>query len=128
MTTVYEDAVIQIDILGQKYTVRLVPKSADERFENLKCNGLCDYSTHEIIMWNLTQEENNVGNLKTSIHHVLYHELVHAFMFESGLGSDWEHKDFGQEETTVDWIAWQAPKIVKAAEEIIEQFKERGDA
>ena len=128
MTTVYEDAAIPVDILGQKYIVRLIPKSGDERFEKLKCDGFCDYSTREIIMWNMTQEENDVGNLKTSIHHILYHELVHAFMFESGLGSDWEHKEYGQEETTVDWIAWQAEKIVNAAKEVIGQLKERSDA
>ena len=125
--TVYEDAAIPVIILGQKYMVRLVPESADYRFKKHKCDGFCDFSTHEIIMWNMTQEDSDIGNLKASIHHTLYHELVHAFMYESGLGSDWEHKEYGQEETTVDWIAWQAEKIVNAAREVFEQFKERGD-
>jgi hypothetical protein len=36
-------------------------------------------------------------------------------MAESGLQSNWEHnQEFGQDETTVDWIAIQLPKIVKA--------------
>ena len=32
----------------------------------------------------------------------------------SGLAENWEHKDYGQEETVVDWFAVQGPKIYKA--------------
>ena len=32
-------------------------------------------------------------------------------MFESGFGENFEHKQFGQEETVIDWIAIQFPKI-----------------
>ena len=43
----------------------------------------------------------------------LRHELVHAFMFESGLAENWEHKNLGQEETVVDWVAIQFPKLLE---------------
>ena len=46
------------------------------------------------------------------------HELIHAFMDESGFGDCFEHKDFGQEETVVDWFAYQMPKITKLADDI----------
>lgn len=37
-----------------------------------------------------------------------------SVMFESGLAENWEHKDYGQEETVVDWFAIQGPKIYRA--------------
>ena len=45
---------------------------------------------------------------------MLRHEIVHAFMFESGLAENWEHKNIGQEETVVDWFAIQGLKIYNA--------------
>ena len=44
---------------------------------------------------------------------ILRHEIIHAFMFESGLGFNFEHKPFGQDETMIDWFAIQYPKIKK---------------
>ena len=43
----------------------------------------------------------------------LRHELVHAFMYESGLAENWEHKNFGQEETVVDWVTIRFPKLLE---------------
>lgn len=42
---------------------------------------------------------------------IIRHEIIHAFMFESGLGFNFEHKPFGQDETMIDWFAIQYPKI-----------------
>jgi hypothetical protein len=45
----------------------------------------------------------------------LRHEIIHAFLYESGLGPNFEHyKQFGHEETIVDWFAIQYPKIEEA--------------
>lgn len=44
---------------------------------------------------------------------IIRHEIIHAFMFESGLGFNFEHKPFGQDETMIDWFAIQYPKIKK---------------
>jgi hypothetical protein len=41
------------------------------------------------------------------------HELVHAFLFESGLHND----SWAANEAAVDWIANQFPKILKAFQE-----------
>lgn len=49
----------------------------------------------------------------------LRHEITHAFMAESGLQSNWKHiKEFGHDETTVDWFAIQYPKIYKVFAEL----------
>ena len=44
---------------------------------------------------------------------IIRHEIIHAFMFESGLGFNFEHKPFGQDETMIDWFAIQYPKMRK---------------
>ena len=125
---VYENTAIPVEVLGQQYMVRLIPKENDKRFDTLNCDGFCDYSTHELILCNLTLEkDNDAGNVSAAITHILYHEMVHAFMFESGLAADWEHKQYGQEETVVDWIAWQAPKIVRAVQDVSSRFGVKED-
>ena len=44
---------------------------------------------------------------------VFLHEVVHAFLFESGLsGNSW-----AANEEIVDWMAHQIPKIVQSLEE-----------
>ena len=49
-------------------------------------------------------------HLKTYRQQVIRHELVHAFLFESGLGAD----SWGINEEIVDWIAYQFPKMAEA--------------
>ena len=49
----------------------------------------------------------------TDVKRIIRHEIIHAFMFESGLGFNFEHKPYGQDETTIDWFAIQYPKIKK---------------
>ena len=49
----------------------------------------------------------------------LRHEIIHAFLSESGLDCNFEHlKQFGHEETMVDWIAIQFPKIYEVYKEV----------
>ena len=97
----------EINILGTQYKVLF------EEFKDvMECDGLCDVTTHEIKV--RKNNVNKVGNMDELIKRALRHENIHAFMFESGLGFDWQHsEEFGHDETTVDWFATQAPKIYK---------------
>ena len=52
------------------------------------------------------------------VNRILRHEIIHAFLYESGLGFNWEHKPYGHEETMVDWLAIQYPKIKKVFEKL----------
>ena len=45
---------------------------------------------------------------------VLRHEIIHAFLLESGLQENFTHPEYGHDETFIDWIAVQFPKILKA--------------
>ena len=58
------------------------------------------------------------GNLPEYQKNCVRHEIIHAFMEESGLSGNFEHKSIGIEETTVDWFAIQSPKIFKVFQEL----------
>lgn len=45
---------------------------------------------------------------------VLRHEIVHAFLFESGIDSS---SEWARNEEIVDWIALQFPKLLDAFKE-----------
>lgn len=101
-----------INVLGKVYHVCVVPKSSDPRLE--ECDGLCDKTSKLILVDDCTGKDCNLDNPEVYINKVIRHELVHAFLFESGLTECWEHKRTGHEETTIDWIASMFPKLVLA--------------
>lgn len=62
-------------------------------------------------------EECEVGEFEVYQKSIIRHEIIHAFMYESGLDANFEHANqFGHEETIIDWIAIQFPKLYKAFE------------
>jgi hypothetical protein len=100
-----------VNVLGTDYTVEKFKRADDECL--CDCDGYCDKTSKRIVV----AEKDSVCNLDDFEHHqkkVLRHEIVHAFMFESGLAENWEHKNIGQEETVVDWFAIQGLKIYNA--------------
>jgi hypothetical protein len=121
----YKECSVGVSILGTEYILHICPSSKDKRFEELNCAGFCDESTHELFVSNLTdpKEKVSVSDSMYCIRVAIRHEMVHAFLYESGLGSDWEHKEFGHEETTVDWIARKLPAMYEAYLKIISQIE-----
>lgn len=99
-----------VNILGTKY--KIVFKAVGDA----NYDGLCD--PYSKIITIRTDNTNNISNFDFVINLSLRHEIIHAFMFESGLGHCWEHKPIGHEETTVDWFAYQAPNIYKVFSEL----------
>ena len=107
-----------INVLGTEYTIIVKKYDEDEAFERRSIDGYCDSYKKEIVVcdmntykgWEHEDEETKVICQKQT----LRHEIVHAFMYESGLAENWEHKDIGQEETVVDWFAIQGVKIYNA--------------
>lgn len=80
-------------------------------------DGYCDYTSKKILI--RKDNYNNVGNFEQLMKEQLRHEIIHAFLAESGLQSNFEHcQKFGHEETMVDWIAIQFPKILKVYQEL----------
>ena len=98
---------MKIDVLGTEYTVEFT----DLKDEGI--DGFCDYTSKHIVI--RADNVNNLEDFKYNQKKQLRHEIVHAFLSESGLQSNFEHcSKFGHEETIVDWIAIQFPKLLNA--------------
>lgn len=103
---------IKVNVLGTEYTVEYRGKDEDKML-GTSCDGYCDHTAQLIVVCS-ADEDWDLADTTMYQKQVLRHELIHAFMFESGLGGSWEHKQFGQEETTVDWMARLFPKMLAA--------------
>lgn len=97
-----------VNILGTKYVIQYKSPSNDKFLR--KCDGYCDTSSKNIVV---TTENSDLDDFPAYQKKCLRHEIIHAFFYESGLAENWEHKNFGQEETIVDWIAIQFPKLLE---------------
>lgn len=101
--------------MGTDYTIVLVTDAVDKRLAYI--DGFCDDTTKEIYVDNYEahqDEPHKKSNLDVQIKKNIRHELVHAFLFESGLA---ENSPWAQNEELVDWIAIQGPKLWKAWQE-----------
>lgn len=103
-----------VNVLGSDYTVTVTSETDEPRLKNK--DGLCDDSSKEILAedYKTVSSEDSKRNLLLQTKKTLRHELVHAFLFESGLA---ENSDWAQNEEIVDWIAIQGPKLLKAWQE-----------
>ncbi len=103
---------MKINVLGEEYTVDIIPKSEDPKFADGN-DGYADTSEKRCVIDDMSDSENDVfvkGDLKKYRKQVIRHELLHAFLFESGLDvNSWAYN-----EELVDWMAIQFPKIAKA--------------
>ena len=95
----------KIFILGERYTI-----TTDEELKD--CDGLADKSIRELKICKTLFEESIVGELQNKlmvVDKVARHEVIHAFLYESGLQ---ECSNFDLEQM-VDWIAIMYPKMEK---------------
>lgn len=104
-----------VNILGAIYTVKFGNKKDYPMLEN--CDGYTDTSCGEIIVYDMKDIENEVDrkkNLETYKNKVARHEVLHAFLYESGLANNsYNVEDIGwaENEEMVDWFAIQFRKI-----------------
>ena len=106
---------IKVNVLGAEYTIEIVPPDQDEIMKNGDCDGYTDKTSRKIVV--STMPESDLYDVRQYQKQVIRHELIHAFMNESGLQGNYEHYNkYGQEETMVDWIAIQFPKLLRAFE------------
>ena len=109
----------QINILGTKY--KIIFKS-DKYEVRLKENwGFTDFHTKEIYIRDDIEKEtnNSCKNLVDFKNKVLRHEILHAFLYESGLRENsTSSMSWAENEEMVDWFAIQFPKLLKVYEEL----------
>ena len=105
-----------ISILGQEYEVNT---ACDELNKTAK-DGLCyEYDKRiEVRPSEFMLNDADSKELKEKRYEeVVRHELVHAFFSESGLDN------YSMDETLVNWLAMQIPKINKAVDEVMKAHK-----
>ena len=101
----------KVNILGTEYTIE------QRELKNEEIDGFTDNTSKLIVI--RSDNTNNLGDFEYLQKKQLRHEILHAFMSESGLQCNWQHvEQFGQDETTVDWFAIQSPKIFKLFQEL----------
>ena len=114
-TTIVPKKKMKVNVLGTVYRIKYVT-SLDGR------GGETDFYTKEIRIseQNDIPAEYKTDNLKEMQRHVLRHELIHAFLFESGMDqSSAAHEAWAVNEEMIDWMAIQMPKIMAAYESVI---------
>ncbi len=111
---------MQIKVLGTPYTLKESNKVDDPALES--CDGYCDDTVKVCVIdtMNCTDAmaKQDMQDYKKK---VIRHELVHAFLSESGLSTN----SWAANEEIVDWIAAMFPKM-KIAFEQAERLAERG--
>ena len=112
----------KINVLGTDYTLRRVDNGQDEYMEKMHYGGYCDGGTKEIVILNLKScpewEKDPDEVIKAKENETIRHELIHAFLNESGLqwNSFTPDNAWAKNEEMVDWFAIQMPKMLKAFE------------
>lgn len=105
----------QINVLGTAYTLTICSESVEPRLKG--CDGFCDETTKELFCEDYSidrGDQNCKQQLLVQIRKVKRHEIIHAFLFESGLA---ENSPWAQNEEMVDFFAIQFPKLLNAFRE-----------
>lgn len=101
----------KINILGTEYEIEYKELSSGS-----DCDGYCDYTSKHIVI--RSDNANELEGFAWAQKKQLRHEIIHAFLAESGLQANFEHcNKWGHEETVIDWFAIQFPKLLKVFEE-----------
>lgn len=99
-----------INVLGTTYAIDERSAAEDKLLED--CDGYCDKTTKLIVIAERA-DDCDLGDFEKYRKKVMRHEIIHAFLHESGLSECWTHEN-GHDETYVDWIAVQFPKLLDA--------------
>lgn len=102
-------------VLGTEYEIMTdvpeegMPENAD---------GACDVTTKTICIAKMTIDRNSVKDMESYKKKVIRHEILHAFLYESGIAEcSMDCDSWGSNEEMVDWFAIQAPKLLAAFED-----------
>ena len=104
-----------VHILGTEWAIRVIHAKEDQRLGD--CDGYTD-KTSKLIVVDDCRDRSNFDEPMAYIRKVIRHEIIHAFMLESGLDECLMHEDMGQEEQIIDWFAYQYPKIKKVIDSV----------
>lgn len=102
-----------VDVLGTQYVIVFMNDTQEPKLK--ECDGFIDVSTKEIVVRIIESTAGSLQDLKAYTNKVIRHELIHAFLHESGL---WNNSNscsqWALNEEMVDWLAIQFHKIQAA--------------
>lgn len=125
---------MKVNVLGTQYTVIFNTLAENNRYK--QCDGYCDFHVKEIHVRkhkddDVDRDEMTIPEKSMKIYEkkCLRHELIHAFLFESGLDCNFGDIDgWARNEEMIDWMAIQMPKIMAAYDSIVKQRLKYADA
>lgn len=124
MKKLFVSVPMKIDILGTEYRIEIHKVSEDSFMEEKSFAGYCDEENKLIVVADMSEEKYFVGMdekaQETYCKKTLRHEIMHAFLNESGLSDSSNCYDgaWAKNEEMVDWIAIQSPKIFSTFKEM----------
>ena len=107
----------KVNILGTEYTIETHKVSEDSYLEENKFSGYCGEEDKLIVVADMSEEKYFTGMDEKAQEiyrkRTLRHEIVHAFLNESGLSDNSNRYggSWAKNEEMVDWFAIQSPKI-----------------
>lgn len=105
---------MKVKILGTEYEI--IRDASEKDYPQLKnADGFTDFSIKRIVIADFEKDENSIDDLEQYKMKVLRHELIHAYIYESGLA---ENCDWARNEELIDWIAIQFGKMVNTFIEV----------
>lgn len=109
-----------VKILGTNYRIEYKTRKEDLKLENV--DGYCDFSIKKIVCIKRLEEDKDLldlADLSAIDKRILRHEILHAFIYESGLWTDsFSVQNWGTNEEMTDWFAIQTPKIFEVYKEL----------
>lgn len=106
-----------VNILGTKYDIKYAKASEDRNIGN-GGDAYCDWTGKKIVLQDPAEADGNLADMDAYWRKTLRHEIIHAFLFESGLAQNSFQTDaWAQNEEMIDWLAFMGPKIINAWEE-----------
>lgn len=107
----------KINILGTEYKVLFRDEKNEPKLK--EADGYIDSSVKKIVVGIFEKDEMSIEDLASYQKKVLRHEIIHAFLYESGL---WDNSGtaeaWGLSEEIADWFALQSPKIFALFKEL----------
>lgn len=103
-----------VPILGEEYKINTEVLTDEAEYLN-EVDGYCDSSIKEITVAKFISSTGALKDLKKYEDKVIRHEIIHAFLNESGLG---ECSDWARNEEMVDFFAVQFPKMLKVFKDL----------
>ena len=105
-----------INILGTKWTLEIVRQEDDKYLKT--ADGYADKTLRKIVVCGFPPDDSELGDWEPYVKKCIRHEIIHAYLFESGLHENFQHPEAGHDETYVDWVSVQFPKLMKTFQEV----------